>query len=243
MAMNLREVVKKLGGKGLNIRAVRSFAKQLFTSLKHVKKCEIVHGDIKPDNILVNDNMNVVKLCDFGSAGRTNECEITPYLVSRFYRAPEIMVGLPYAEPIDVWSMCCVLYELYTGKILFPGKDNNDMLRLMLEVKGNFPNRKILRNAAFADRHFEKNGDFIAQRVDKITKSILTEVCRFDKPTRNLHDMLKKYATQGMSEADRVKVSQLADFLEKGFQLDPQRRMTVDDALVHPFIYEKNDGA
>jgi|ERR1711935_484979 len=142
------------------------------------------------------------------------------------------------AEPIDVWSMCAVLYELYTGKILFPGKDNNDMLRLQIEIKGNFPNRKILKKALFAEKHFAPNGDFKMQTVDRLTKSVLTNVVRADKPTRDLHDMLKKYAAQGMSEADRIKVSQLADLLEKGFMLDPARRLTVEQALHHPFIRE-----
>ena len=90
MHMNLREVVKKLGGVGLNILAVKSFAKQMFTALRHMKRCNILHGDIKPDNILVNEQMNQVKICDLGSAGEIHKCEITPYLVSRFYRAPEI---------------------------------------------------------------------------------------------------------------------------------------------------------
>lgn len=91
MAMNLREVCKKYGrNRGLNIRAVQSYTEQLLYSLKLMKKCQIVHADIKPDNILVNESKNVVKLCDFGSASLEEENDITPYLVSRFYRAPEI---------------------------------------------------------------------------------------------------------------------------------------------------------
>jgi len=89
----------------------------------------------------VNDTHKRIKLCDFGSASTLQECEITPYLVSRFYRAPEIMLGLPYDYMIDMWSIGCVLYELYTGKILFQGKDNNDMLYQIQEVKGRFPNK------------------------------------------------------------------------------------------------------
>lgn len=62
--------------------------------------------------------------------------EITPYLVSRFYRSPEVILGLPYDHPMDMWSVGCVLYELYTGQILFPGRTNNEMLKLMMDVKG-----------------------------------------------------------------------------------------------------------
>ncbi len=89
--MNLREVLKKYGREvGLHIKAVRSYTQQLLLALKLLKRCSILHADIKPDNILVNDTKLLLKLCDFGSASHSSESEITPYLVSRFYRAPEI---------------------------------------------------------------------------------------------------------------------------------------------------------
>jgi serine/threonine-protein kinase PRP4 len=108
--MNLRDVVKRFGKDvGLNIRAVKVYAKQLFLALNLLKKCNIMHADIKPDNILVrysalipfnlrlivvavqvNEQKTVLKLCDLGSASDASESDITPYLVSRFYRAPEI---------------------------------------------------------------------------------------------------------------------------------------------------------
>jgi serine/threonine-protein kinase PRP4 len=84
------QLLRRLGNIGLHIAAVRSYARQMFIALKHLKKYSILHADIKPDNVLVDEKYHTVKLCDFGSAGRTSECEITPYLVSRFYRAPEI---------------------------------------------------------------------------------------------------------------------------------------------------------
>lgn len=107
--MNLREVVKRFGKDvGLNIRAVRAYAHQLFLSLSLLRKTNTMHADIKPDNILVrvivastsctsylllyqvNEQKTVIKLCDLGSASDASENDITPYLVSRFYRAPEI---------------------------------------------------------------------------------------------------------------------------------------------------------
>jgi serine/threonine-protein kinase PRP4 len=91
LSMNLREVLKKYGKNvGLHITAVRSYTRQLFRALRLLKKCEILHADIKPDNILVNESKLVLKLCDFGSASDASDCELTEYLVSRFYRAPEI---------------------------------------------------------------------------------------------------------------------------------------------------------
>lgn len=120
--------------------------------------------------------MNTFKLCDFGSAGTTDECEITPYLVSRFYRPPEVILGLPYNEMVDVWSMGCVLYELFTGKILFPGKDNNEMLRLFMELKGHLPNRMIKRGE-FKDEHFDKDCNFMQSQVDSHSGQVRLRRC------------------------------------------------------------------
>ena len=90
-SMNLREILKKFGRNvGLHVKAVRSYSQQLLLALMMLKRCNILHADIKPDMILVNDTKLVVKLCDYGSASYSHESEITPYLVSRFYRAPEI---------------------------------------------------------------------------------------------------------------------------------------------------------
>lgn len=100
--LNLRELTKKYGrGIGLNIRAVRPYAAQLFWALYHLQNCGVLHSDIKPDNILVSEDRTSVKLCDFGSAMFQGENEVTPYLVSRYYRSPEVILGLKYGEPSE----------------------------------------------------------------------------------------------------------------------------------------------
>ena len=97
MSMNLRETLKKFGKNvGINITAVRLYAKQLFVALRHIGDQRVVHADIKLDNILVSADLKQVKICDFGSAFRETDSDndVTPYLQSRFYRAPEVMLGL-----------------------------------------------------------------------------------------------------------------------------------------------------
>ena len=69
----------------------------MFTGLRHLKSSHILHADLKPDNILVKRSNSLLKIADLGSASHVSENAITPYLVSRFYRAPEIMLGLPYS--------------------------------------------------------------------------------------------------------------------------------------------------
>ena len=95
----MRELTKKYGrGIGLNIAAVSKYAAQMLISLYHLRNCGVLHADVKPDNILVSASRTMVKLADFGSAMFSGDNEITPYLVSRFYRAPEVILGLKYGE-------------------------------------------------------------------------------------------------------------------------------------------------
>eukprot|EP01119_Soliformovum_irregulare_P009392 TRINITY_DN2267_c0_g1_i5.p1 TRINITY_DN2267_c0_g1~~TRINITY_DN2267_c0_g1_i5.p1 ORF type:complete len:589 (+),score=159.82 TRINITY_DN2267_c0_g1_i5:167-1933(+) len=157
---NLRDVLKKYGTKiGLSIKAVRIYAVKLLLALKLLKKCKILHADIKLDNILVNEKKTAVKLGDFGSASNTSENTITPYLVSRFYRAPEIIMGLAYGHALDMWSVGTSLFEIATGKILFPGRGNNEMLWLFMEVGGPMPKR-MQKKGEFSDMHFDEMGNF-----------------------------------------------------------------------------------
>ena len=113
--LNLRELTKKYGrGIGLNIRAVRPYAAQMFWALYHLQNCGVLHSDIKPDNILVSEDRTSVKLCDFGSAMFQGENEVTPYLVSRYYRSPEVILGLKYGETPRP-SVSCLHYPTLTA--------------------------------------------------------------------------------------------------------------------------------
>lgn len=237
LAMNLREVLKKYGKDvGLHVKAVRSYTQQLLLALKLLKKTGILHADIKPDNILVNDSKLVLKLCDFGSASYINDNDITPYLVSRFYRAPEIILGIPYDYAIDMWSAACTIYELYTGKILFSGKSNNQMLKFFMDVKGKFPN-KVIRKGAFKEQHFDSNCNFLYHEIDKVTEREKIVVLSVNKMTRDLQSEL---VSSQVLPADQLrKVTQLKDLLEKALAIDPVKRISLNNALTHPFIQDK----
>ncbi|CAN0870611.1 Serine/threonine-protein kinase PRP4 homolog [Linum grandiflorum] len=231
--MNLREILKKFGRNiGLKLTAIRAYAKQLFIALKHLRNCGVLHCDIKPDNMLVNEAKNVLKLCDFGNAMFSGKNEITPYLVSRFYRAPEIILGLPYDHPMDIWSVGCCLYELYTGKVLFPGSTNNDMLRLHMELKGPFP-KKMLKKGAFVDQHFDHDLNFYATEQDTVSDKVIKRMIVNVKP-KDIGSVVK-----GSPGEDPKMLANFKDLLEKVFILDPEKRMTVSQALNHPFITGK----
>ncbi len=128
------------------------------------------------NNRQVNETRNMLKICDLGSASDASENEIAPYLVSRFYRAPEIILGMPYDFAIDVWSVGCTLYELYTGKILFTGRTNNQMLRSIMDCRGKFTT-KMLRRAKFAHIHFDEMANFLSVEQDKLTGKVRYSTC------------------------------------------------------------------
>ncbi|KAF3917756.1 hypothetical protein ABW20_dc0101922 [Dactylellina cionopaga] len=237
LSINLREVLKKFGRDiGINLRAVRTYAQQLFLGLTLLKKCNILHADIKPDNILVNDGRNILKICDLGSASDAAENEITPYLVSRFYRAPEVILGMPYDFAMDMWSVGCTLYELYTGKILFTGRSNNQMLKSMMECRGKF-SQKMLKKGQFTLMHFDEMLNFRSVEKDKLTNKDVVRVINFTKPTRELKPRLLASAS-GMKDPEIKELNLFIDLLDRCLQLNPEKRITPLEALKHPFIHK-----
>lgn len=247
LSMNLREVLKKFGRDvGLNLRAIRAYAQQMFLGLSLLRKCNILHADLKPDNLLVNEQRSILKICDLGSASSASENEITPYLVSRFYRAPEIILGIPYDYAIDIWSIGCTLYELYTGKILFTGRNNNQMLRSIMECRGKFP-PKFLRKGTLTYDHFDNMLNFHSTEEDKLTGRVVTKMMDFKKPTRDLKSRLmgagnKAAASSkaGMSESEMKELAQFVDLLDRCLSVNPEKRCTPLEALKHPFISRKS---
>ena len=240
LSINLREVLKKFGRDvGINLRAIRLYAHQMFLALSLFKKCNIIHADLKPDNILVNDTRNFLKICDLGSASDASDNEITPYLVSRFYRAPEIILGLPFDFAIDIWSIACTLYELYTGKILFTGRNNNQMLRSIMECRGKF-SHKLLRKAEFASLHFDDLLQFRSVERDKITgKDVVRMLPMGGKPVRDLRSRVVT-ASGGdggsRAESESREIALFVDLLDKCLALNAEKRIGPGEALRHPFI-------
>jgi serine/threonine-protein kinase PRP4 len=236
LSLNLREVLKKFGRDvGINLKAIRAYAQQLFLGLSLLKKCQYLHADLKPDNILVNDARNLVKICDLGSAAPISENGTAQYLVSRFYRAPEIILGIPYDYAIDMWSIGCTLFEMYTGKILFTGRNNNGMLRSIMECRGKFPH-KLLRRGTLTYEYFDDLLNFQSLEQDKVTGRTVTKMIDIKaKPVRDLRSRLVPKG-KSMHEQERKEVELFLDLLDKCLDLRPEKRITPNDAMKHPFI-------
>ena len=135
-----------------------------------------------------------------------------------------------------MWSVAVTLAELYTGKILFPGKSNNQMLKLFMDYRGKVPN-KLIRKSTFKDQHFDSNFNFLYQDFDKVTEKEKTIVNTNVVATRDLGQELS--GGQKVSTEQSLKVNQLKDWLEKALALDPSKRITPKASLLHPFIQER----
>ncbi|KAI1209112.1 kinase-like protein [Annulohypoxylon truncatum] len=246
LSLNLREVLRKFGNNiGINLSATRAYAHQIFVALAHLRRCSIIHADLKPDNILVNENRNVLKICDLGTAidrsdAATANNEITPYLVSRFYRAPEIILGMPYDYAVDMWSIGCTLYELYTGKILFTGDSNNQMLKAIMEIRGKF-STKLYKRGELSHMHFDEVGNFISHERDKALGKTTVRTLAIVKPTRDLRTRLLA-ASGGMNDVESRDLNHFVDLLERCLTLNPDKRITPAEALKHPFFTTKLAG-
>jgi len=117
---------------------VKLYIYQLCRALAYIHSVGICHRDIKPQNLLVDPQSGILKLCDFGSAKMLVKGEQSvSYICSRYYRAPELIFGATnYMTAIDIWSMGCVLAELLLEQPLFPGESGVDQLVEIIKVLG-----------------------------------------------------------------------------------------------------------
>ena len=158
LSVNLYEFIKMNNFQGFSLNLIKRFAIQILIALFYMREHNICHCDMKPENILLRKiNKSGIKIIDFGSGCFENE-KIYTYIQSRFYRAPEIVLGIAYTPSIDMWSHGCILFELYMGYPLFPGEDEKEHMAMMMEVKG-VPPRSVLarstRRKVFFDEEYQ----------------------------------------------------------------------------------------
>ncbi len=159
MSVNLYELIKQNQFRGLSTTLVRVFAQQLLNGLALLNKARLIHCDLKPENILLkNLESPIIKIIDFGSACDERQTVYT-YIQSRFYRSPEVLLGLPYSSAIDMWSLGCIVVELFLGLPLFPGSSEYNQVSRIVEMLGMPPNWMIEVG--------KQAGDFFEKRQDE----------------------------------------------------------------------------
>nr|UCK81538.1 mitogen-activated protein kinase 14 [Arenicola marina] len=205
MGADLNNIVKT---QKLSDDHVQFLIYQILRGLKYVHSAGIIHRDLKPSNIAVNEDCEL-KILDFGLA-RHVEDEMTGYVATRWYRAPEIMLNwMRYNMTVDVWSVGCIMAELLTGKPLFPGTDHIDQLTRIMALVGT-PSGELL---------------------GKITSD---EARRY---ISTLQVMQRKDLREILPGANPEAI----DLLERMLDLDPESRITAEQALAHPYLRQYAD--
>ncbi|XP_003790125.1 cyclin-dependent kinase-like 2 isoform X2 [Otolemur garnettii] len=175
----------ELFSNGLDYQVVRKYLFQIINGIGFCHSHNIIHRDIKPENILVSQS-GVVKLCDFGFA-RTLAAPgevYTDYVATRWYRAPELLVGdVKYGKAVDVWAIGCLVTEMLMGEPLFPGDSDIDQLYHIMMCLGNLiPRHQEL---------FYKNPVFAGVRLPEIKETVPLEK-RYPKLPEVVIDLAKK---------------------------------------------------
>ena len=159
LACNLYELLRNTRFLGVSFNLIRKFGQQILKCLSFLAAPEInvIHCDLKPENILLRDpQRSAIKVIDFGSSCHGNKRMYT-YIQSRFYRSPEVMLGLEYGVQIDMWSLGCILVEMHTGEPLFNGTDEFDQMHRVCSLLGLPPQKMI------ADAKSEKRKTFFKE--------------------------------------------------------------------------------
>ncbi|XP_055723926.1 mitogen-activated protein kinase 14A-like isoform X1 [Salvelinus fontinalis] len=126
---------------------------QILRGLKYIHSADIIHRDLKPSNLAVNEDCEL-KILDFGLARHTDD-EMTGYVATRWYRAPEIMLNwMHYNMTVDIWSVGCIMAELLTGRTLFPGTDHINQLQQIMRLTGTPPDSVISRMPSHEARNY-----------------------------------------------------------------------------------------
>jgi len=260
LSYNLYELLKNTRFKGVSLNLIRKFSKQILRSLAFLASPEvdIIHCDLKPENILLrHPRRSAIKLIDFGSSCLSSKRTYT-YIQSRFYRSPEILLGLKYDQKIDIWSLGCVLVEMHTGEPLFGGADQMDQMCRVVDVLGMPPFSMIeLSPPANRQNFFERveagdplpansdcDPDHTAHAPDGSCYYILKRPNKDAPAPRTLAQIIgvdsggpfgRRKDEAGHS---RENYAEFQSFIASLLRFDPTERVSAVEAMNHTYITE-----
>ncbi|XP_076028010.1 homeodomain-interacting protein kinase 2 isoform X3 [Genypterus blacodes] len=248
LEQNLYDFLKQNKFSPLPLKYIRPVLQQVATALMKLKSLGLIHADLKPENIMLVDPSRQpyrVKVIDFGSASHVSKAVCSTYLQSRYYRAPEIILGLPFCEAIDMWSLGCVIAELFLGWPLYPGASEFDQIRYISQTQG-LPAEYLLSAGTKTTRFFNRDPDstYPLWRL-KTQEDHEGETGIKSKEARKyifncLDDMAQVNMTSDLegSEmlAEKADRREFIDLLTKMLTIDADKRITPIETLNHPFV-------
>ncbi|ESN96202.1 hypothetical protein HELRODRAFT_68132, partial [Helobdella robusta] len=242
LSFNLYDLLRNTNFMGVSINLTSKFIYQLCHALSFLSQPQvsIIHCDLKPENVLLcNPKRSAVKVVDFGSSCQVGKM-IYQYIQSRFYRSPEVLLGLPYDTSIDMWSLGCIMVELHTGKPLFAGSNEFDQLMKIIEVLG-LPPTQMLDSASKTKKFFDvlpygKTGIIYVPKKSK-------DGLQYQSPGQLLLSEILGVFTGGPEGRRQGELGHsvedylhFLDLVLKMLQLNPKNRIKPDEALQHQFF-------
>ncbi|XP_039988340.1 homeodomain-interacting protein kinase 2 [Xiphias gladius] len=248
LEQNLYDFLKQNKFSPLPLKYIRPVLQQVATALMKLKSLGLIHADLKPENIMLVDPSRQpyrVKVIDFGSASHVSKAVCSTYLQSRYYRAPEIILGLPFCEAIDMWSLGCVIAELFLGWPLYPGASEYDQIRYISQTQG-LPAEYLLSAGTKTTRFFNRDPDstYPLWRL-KTPEDHEGETGIKSKEARKyifncLDDMAQVNMTSDLEGSDMLAEKadrrEFIDLLTKMLTIDADKRITPIETLNHPFV-------
>ncbi|XP_026166242.1 homeodomain-interacting protein kinase 3a isoform X2 [Mastacembelus armatus] len=248
LEQNLYDFLKQNKFSPLPLKIIRPILQQVATALKKLKSLGLIHADLKPENIMLVDPSRQpyrVKVIDFGSASHISKAVCSTYLQSRYYRAPEIILGLPFCEAIDMWSLGCVIAELFLGWPLYPGALEYDQIRYISQTQG-LPAEQLLNKGTKTSRFFCKESDspYASWRL-KTTEEHEKETGLKSKEARKyIFSCLDDIAHVNLvlspdncdMQAEKADRREFVSLLKSMLLIDAEDRTVPSSVLSHPFL-------
>ncbi|KAH3732123.1 Serine/threonine-protein kinase ppk15 [Pelomyxa schiedti] len=246
LSINLFELLKQNAFKGLSPRLIRIFVEQVLDSLEVLESAHIIHCDLRPENVLLAaEGVSRVRLIDFSSACFGN-IPLYTYIQQLHYRAPELLLGLPYTTALDMWSLGCFTAELLVGMPLFPGANEYNQIFKITDMLGPFPTAMLEKGT-----HTSKFYKRVYSPEQHTAKFVLKSVPEYQLETtwkvepdkryfayRTLAELIQQTPIRSAPTEDQACETRrsMEHFLRGLLQLDPSRRWTPSQAKAHPFI-------
>ncbi|KAJ3222131.1 dual specificity protein kinase kns1 [Clydaea vesicula] len=245
LSISMFDFMKANDFKPFPLRHIREFAKQILNSVKFIHDLNLIHTDLKPENLMLvdsktslsktrsrsrkgNELINTeIRLIDFGSAIFEEDYHST-IVSTRHYRAPEILLQTGWSFPCDLWSVGCILVEFCTGDALFQTHDNLEHLAMMQASLGRFPVEIIDELGSETQKYFY--GNAVKYPIAETTSNSL----KYVKAMKPISSMLNLQKDDSFHQ-------HFVDLVKKLLQYDPKRRLTAREALNHPFFSSKYD--
>uniref|UniRef100_A0A8C6MFZ5 non-specific serine/threonine protein kinase n=1 Tax=Nothobranchius furzeri TaxID=105023 RepID=A0A8C6MFZ5_NOTFU len=248
LEQNLYDFLKHSKFSPLPLRHIRPILQQVATALMKLKSLGLIHADLKPENIMLVDPIRQpyrVKVIDFGSASHVSKAVCSTYLQSRYYRAPEIILGLPFCEAIDMWSLGCVIAELFLGWPLYPGASEYDQIRYISQTQG-LPAEYLLSAGTKTSRFFHRGPDssYPLWRLKTPSEHEIEMGIKSKEARKYIFNCLDDMMQVNMSShlegtdmlAEKADRREFIDLLKRMLRLDADKRITPTKTLGHPFV-------